>query len=43
MSAPLVVPDSPFGDWDGTPAGARLLQQELAGRVVLRDDFPDLA
>jgi len=42
MSAPLVAPDSPFGDWDGTPAGARLLQQELAERVVLQDDFPVL-
>ncbi|MFC0711667.1 deoxyribonuclease V [Azorhizophilus paspali] len=36
------MPDSPFGDWDGTPAGARLLQQELAGQVVLSDDFLDL-
>ncbi|MEE4465442.1 endonuclease V, partial [Azotobacter chroococcum] len=42
MSAPLVAPDSPFGDWDGTPAGARLLQQGLAERVVLQDDFPVL-
>lgn len=42
MSAPWLVDGSPFGDWDGTPAGARLLQKELAGRVSLVDDFPPL-
>lgn len=44
LSAPFIAitPDSPFGDWDGTPAGARLLQQELAGRVSLQDNFPAL-
>ncbi|GAB3369146.1 endonuclease V [Azotobacter armeniacus] len=42
MFAPFVAPDSPFGDWDGTPAGARLLQRGLAERVSLQDDFPDL-
>lgn len=42
MSAPWLADGSPFGDWDGTPAGARLLQKELAGRVSLADDFPPL-
>ncbi|SEQ99787.1 Endonuclease V [Azotobacter beijerinckii] len=42
MPAPFVAPDSPFGDWDGTPAGARLLQRELARQVLLQDDFPVL-
>lgn len=28
-----------FADWDGSVAGARAMQLELASRVVLRDDF----
>ncbi|MGI8560008.1 MAG: deoxyribonuclease V [Luteimonas sp.] len=31
--------DSAFGDWDGTPASARILQTDLARQVRLRDDF----
>ena len=31
--------DPAFGDWDGTPASARILQAELAKQVRLRDDF----
>lgn len=31
--------DPAFGDWDGTPASARILQAELAQQVRLRDDF----
>lgn len=42
MVAPYQVNGSPFGDWDGTPAGARLLQRELARQVSLIDDFPPL-
>lgn len=30
-----------FGDWDGSIAGARTLQDRLAGDVVLRDDVPE--
>lgn len=41
MSSPFIT-CSPFGDWDGTAAGARLLQQKLAGQVLLQDDFPAL-
>jgi len=29
-----------FGNWDGSPAAARILQAELAKRVSLEDDFP---
>lgn len=42
MVAPYHVNGSPFGDWDGTPAGARLLQRELAKQVSLIDDFSPL-
>lgn len=31
---------NPFPGWDGSIAGARLLQAQLASRVVLRDDLP---
>ncbi len=31
--------DAAFGDWDGTPASARILQTALAKQVHLRDDF----
>jgi len=40
MSASLILPDSPFGDWDGSTAGARRLQTQLAGQVSLQDAFP---
>ena len=30
---------SPFADWDGTAQQARVMQQALAERVILRDDF----
>lgn len=30
-----------FGDWDGSIAGARRLQEALAAEVVLRDDVPE--
>ncbi|WP_202845618.1 deoxyribonuclease V [Luteimonas saliphila] len=30
-----------FGDWDGSIADARRVQEALARQVVLRDDFPD--
>lgn len=30
-----------FGEWDGSIAGARRLQDRLAGDVVLRDDVPE--
>ena len=33
---------SPFAEWDGTPAAARILQKELAEQVRLEDDFPPL-
>lgn len=29
-----------FGDWDGSVPAARALQQALAQRVLLRDDYP---
>ena len=29
-----------FPGWDGTVAGARRLQQQLAAQVRLRDEFP---
>ncbi|WP_462381528.1 deoxyribonuclease V [Pseudomonas sp. Marseille-QA0892] len=32
----------PFEGWDGSVAGARALQLELAQRVSLEDDFPEL-
>lgn len=32
----------PFEGWDGSTAGARALQLELAQRVRLEDDFPEL-
>lgn len=31
--------DSVFGDWDGSPAQARALQQQLARQVVLEDQY----
>lgn len=34
------MPATVFGSWDGTTAGARALQQALAGRVSLIDGFP---
>lgn len=34
--------DNVFGDWDGSTAGARALQLQLAARVRLADDFPPL-
>lgn len=33
---------SPFADWDGTPAAARILQKQLAEQVCLDDDFAPL-
>ncbi|MCW2290719.1 deoxyribonuclease V [Pseudomonas sp. BIGb0408] len=33
---------SPFADWDGTPAAARVLQKQLAEQVHLKDDYPPL-
>ncbi|KIP89665.1 MULTISPECIES: deoxyribonuclease V [Pseudomonas] len=33
---------SPFADWDGTPAAARVLQKQLAEQVRLEDDYPPL-
>ncbi|SDI03321.1 Endonuclease V [Pseudomonas flavescens] len=33
---------SPFADWDGTPAAARVLQKQLAGQVRVEDDYPPL-
>lgn len=33
---------SPFADWDGTPAAARILQKQLAEQVSLDDDFAPL-
>jgi deoxyribonuclease V len=33
---------APFQDWDGSTAGARALQTELARQVRLEDDFPEL-
>ena len=35
-------PANPFGDWDGSPAAARALQQTLAAQLRLQDDFPPL-
>ncbi|WP_313027149.1 deoxyribonuclease V [Pseudomonas lopnurensis] len=35
-------PAAPFGDWDGTPAAARLMQQALAAQARLEDDFASL-
>jgi deoxyribonuclease V len=32
----------PFAGWDGSVAGARALQAELAARVILSDEFPPL-
>lgn len=34
-------PDA-FGGWDGSPGAAREMQKELAGKVVLEDDFGPL-
>lgn len=42
MAIPYHANASPFGDWDGTPEGARSLQRELARQVSLIDDFPPL-
>jgi deoxyribonuclease V len=36
------TPPDVFGDWDGSIAAARTLQAELAQRVSLQDDFPEL-
>ena len=30
-----------FGDWDGSIADARRVQEQLAGDIVLRDDVPE--
>ncbi|MHA6479876.1 deoxyribonuclease V [Stutzerimonas sp. KH-1] len=35
-------PANPFGDWDGSPAAARALQQTLVAQLRLQDDFPPL-
>ena len=35
-----VSPIDPFPGWDGSIAGARALQAELAAKVSLQDDFP---
>ena len=41
MARPLVSPDI-LPAWDGDAAGARALQQRLAARVRLEDDYPPL-
>ncbi|MCG6540734.1 deoxyribonuclease V [Pseudomonas sp. KSR10] len=38
VNIPLVRPDA-FDGWDGSPAAAREMQKQLAGKVVLEDDF----
>jgi len=42
MSESSQYPTAPFGDWDGSPAAARAMQQSLAAQVSLQDDFPPL-
>ncbi|MDC6695229.1 hypothetical protein OEZ72_25940, partial [Leclercia adecarboxylata] len=42
MSETSQYPIAPFGDWDGSPAAARAMQQTLASQVRLQDDFPPL-
>jgi deoxyribonuclease V len=41
-SVSVPTPQEVFAGWDGSLAGARALQIELAERVVLRDAFPPL-
>lgn len=38
----MTVNSPPFDGWDGSPAAAREMQKQLAGKVVLEDDFASL-